>query len=319
MQFSLRDKAPVLLAAAILLAAPAMAPGLRAILFMAVAEAVVALGILVLLRAGQISYGHALYFAAGAYAVAFGSRWLGPELLLTLPFAVACSALLGAALGAILVRYRDIFFAMLNLAFSMVGFTLLLKLYDLTGGSDGLTVAQHRYAGLALPADGYGPATYALAVALLALALLATSRYLASPQGQALSALKTNETRLEYLGVSGRAVLYRAYVASAALAGLGGALAALGTGHVTPELGYWTKSAEFVFIAVLGGVGHVAGALAGAVGFELLRSYASAAAANAWQLIMGAVLILIVLFAPQGLCGLVRKAGAARAAKEASA
>ncbi len=138
-------------------------------------------------------------------------------------------------------------------------------------------------------------------------ALIVTARYLGSPVGQALPALKTNETRLEYLGISGRAVLYSAYVSSAALAGLGGALVALATGHVTPELAYWSKAAEFVFISILGGIGNVLGPLVGAVAFGIIRSYASAFAANAWQLILGTVLVVVVLFAPLGLTGIVQR------------
>lgn len=306
MTFSHRNALSAALCFLVLLALPVIAPQLRSILLLAVAEALVALGILMLLRAGQISYGHALYFACGAYTVAFGSKWFGPDILITIPLAILTSAALAAVLGSILVRYRDIFFAMLNLAFSMVGFTLLLKLYGFTGGSDGMNIAQHRMAGAVLSASAYGWGIYLLAVLALAMSIWLAARYLNAPAGQALLAIKTNETRLEYLGLSGRAVLYAAYVASAALAGLGGALAALGTGHVTPEMAYWTKSAEFVFIAVLGGVGNVLGALIGAVSFELLRSYASVFAANAWQMILGTVLVLIVLFAPRGLWGLLQ-------------
>mgnify|MGYP002040429546 FL=1 len=142
---------------------------------------------------------------------------------------------------------------------------------------------------------------------LLGLSLYAVTRYLSAPPGQALSALKTNETRLEYLGISARQVLYVGHIVSAALAGLGGAIAAMGTGHVTPEMAYWSRSAEFVFIAVLGGIGNVFGALLGALSFEAVRSAASAYAANSWQLIMGLVLVAIVLFAPAGLLGLGRR------------
>lgn len=285
-------------------ALPWIAPAHRSLILMVMAIAFCALGLLLLLRAGQVSFGHALYFTVGAYTVAFGTRHVSADILVVIPMALVSSAALGAILGIILSRYRDIFYAMLNLAFSMVGFTLLLKLYSLTGGSDGLTVRMTSLAGIPLDAENFGWTLYYTALALLGLTLYAVTRYLDSPPGQALSALKTNETRLEYLGISARQVLYVSHVVSAALAGLGGALAAMGTGHVTPEMAYWSRSAEFVFVAVLGGIGHVFGALLGAVSFELVRSTTSAYASNAWQLIMGSVLVAIVLFAPKGLYGL---------------
>jgi ABC-type branched-subunit amino acid transport system permease subunit len=291
---------PLLLLAAL----PLIAPSLRPLATMAMAISFCALGLLLLLRAGQVSFGHALYFACGAYATAFGARHASADVLAVIAMAVLSSAALGAVLGLILSRYRDIFYAMLNLAFSMVGFTLVLKLYDLTGGSDGMPVRIQSLAGVPLEVEVFGWALFYTALVMLALALLVVTRYLNSPPGQALEALKTNETRLEYLGISGRQVLYFGHVFSAALAGLGGAIAAMGTGHVTPEMAYWSRSAEFVFIAVLGGIGNVLGALLGAVSFEAVRSAASAYAANSWQLIMGMVLVAIVLFAPTGLFGL---------------
>ncbi|WP_088147527.1 branched-chain amino acid ABC transporter permease [Achromobacter denitrificans] len=291
---------PLLLLAAL----PLIAPSLRPLATMAMAISFCALGLLLLLRAGQVSFGHALYFACGAYATAFGARHASADALAVIAMAVLSSAALGAVLGLILSRYRDIFYAMLNLAFSMVGFTLVLKLYDLTGGSDGMPVRIQSLAGVPLGVEVFGWALFYTALVMLALALLVVTRYLNSPPGQALAALKTNETRLEYLGISGRQVLYFGHVFSAALAGLGGAIAAMGTGHVTPEMAYWSRSAEFVFIAVLGGIGNVLGALLGAVSFEAVRSAASAYAANSWQLIMGMVLVAIVLFAPTGLFGL---------------
>jgi branched-chain amino acid transport system permease protein len=119
-------------------------------------------------------------------------------------------------------------------------------------------------------------------------------------------AIKTNEARLEYLGVSARRVLLVGYVVSALLAGVGGCLVAIIQQIATPEFAYWTKSGELVFIAILGGAGHAIGAFAGAAVFELVRFYASARLEDAWQLILGIVLIVIILLAPAGLTGMLR-------------
>ncbi|MFC7554573.1 hypothetical protein ACFQU7_23675 [Pseudoroseomonas wenyumeiae] len=95
-----------------------------------------------------------------------------------------------------------------------------------------------------------------------------------------------------------RYVLLSAYVLSALMAGCGGSLVALTSRHVTPALAYWTASGELVFIAILGGAGSVLGAFLGAVVYELTRVYAAANVADAWQLILGSVLLLVILFAP---------------------
>lgn len=287
--------------------APQFVPALRPLLLMSVAMGLCAIGVLLLLRAGQVSFGHALYFACGAYVVAFGTQSRQADLLLLLIAAVVVSLLLGALLGAVLVRYRGIFYGMLNLAFSMVGFTLLMRLYSLTGGSDGMPVRLPLLLGKSFDAVQFNWVFYYFALVMLAVVFWLINRYLNSPPGHGLLAVKTNETRLEYLGISAHRVFFVGHVVSAGLAGLGGAVAAFATGHVTPDLAYWSLSAEFVFIAVLGGIGNIAGALSGAIAFELIRSYASAYAINAWQLIMGAVLVAMVMFAPHGIWGLIER------------
>jgi len=143
-------------------------------------------------------------------------------------------------------------------------------------------------------------------------AFLGVQRYLESPLGHMLRAIKSNETRLEYLGMSARRVLLVGYVISAFLGGVGGSLVAIIQQIATPEFGYWTKSGEFVFIAILGGGAHAFGAFAGAAMFECVRFYAAAHLADSWQLILGVVLIVIILYAPNGLIGLRQRYGQAR-------
>jgi len=142
--------------------------------------------------------------------------------------------------------------------------------------------------------------------------------YLRSPLGQALKAIKTNETRLEYIGLSARTVLLVGYVISAVLCGLGGAALGIIQGIATPEYTYWTRSSEFVFIAILGGVGNVAGALTGSFVYEAIRTYAAAFVADSWQLILGFVLLLIILRAPTGIVGLVETLAEKRRARRAA-
>ena len=111
--------------------------------------------------------------------------------------------------------------------------------------------------------------------------------------------------RLEYLGVSAWSTLLTAYTISAALAGFGGAMAAMIIGHVLPEYAFWTESGHLVLTAVLGGVGGVAGAFIGSVFLEVLHTVAVGIAAEAWNMIIGATLIAVIFFLPRGLYGLI--------------
>ena len=292
----------------LLVAAPLAAPWVKLFLIVTLAKGLAVLGIVILLQAGQVSFGHALYFGAGAYAVAYVGRWPGGGELVTEFIAAAmAAALLGLLVGLFVVRYRYIFFGMLNLAFSMVFYSILEKFFNLTGGSDGLRVLRPTVLGVASERAGFETALYALTLGVSLAALVLTHRYFASPPGQMLRAIKSNETRLDYLGVSARRVLLGGYVASAMLCGIGGAITALAQGLTTPEFAFWTRSGEFVFIAILGGAGHVAGAFVGAFIFEGLRNGAAIFFNDAWQLVLGIALLFIVIYAPEGVCGLAAR------------
>jgi len=293
-----------LAAVAVLALLPFVAPGVIAIVTLALANGFAVLGILILLRAGQVSFGHGLYFAVGAYVVAFAMRAGVTDIALLLPAALLVTLLLGVVVGLFVVRYREIFFAMINLAFSMVLFAILVKAYDIAGGSDGMRIARPVFFGAMMERAGFELGLYYLILVLVIVLCIAAARYLASPLGRALEAVKVNETRLEYLGVSPQHVLLVAYVASAGLAGIAGAILGIVQGVVTPDFAYWVRSGEFVFVAVLGGGGHVAGAFLGSLVYQFVRAYAAAYAAGVWQAILGFVLLGVILWAPRGLVGL---------------
>lgn len=273
----------------------------------AIGKGLAALGVAILLRGGMISIGHALFFAIGAYATAFLMRGAINELITLFVCAAFITAAAGLVVGAFMVRYRGIFFAMLNLAVSMVFFTLLSKLYHLTGGTDGMRVMTPTLLGMELSRPAFEQALQLIAIVLMVGAALAVDRYLKSPLGQALSAIETNEVRLEFLGVSARGVLLVAYVASAALAGAGGALSAVAIGHVVPEFSYWTLSGQLILIAVLGGISGVPGPFIGAFFLELVRTFAVGFAADAWNAIIGISLLVVIFFLPEGLFGILQR------------
>jgi branched-chain amino acid transport system permease protein len=274
---------------------------LEFLLTVALAKALVVLGVAVLLRSSLVSFGHGLYFAAGAYTVGLAGKWLGlHDALLLIPLGLGVSGGLAALLGLILARYRGIFFGMLTLAFSMILYSLLLKVYSVTGGTDGMVIVPPTVLGLALGARA-GAIDYALTLVCLVLALWVTRRWLGSPLGYLATAIRDNEIRVEYMGASVRQGIYWTYVLSGALGGLGGTLVAFTVGHIAPEFSYWTQSGDFVFVTVLGGYSSVFAPVTGSVVFELVRNYAYALSPYTWQMSLGVILLLIVLFLPRGL------------------
>lgn len=303
----------------VLAAVPAFAGSAQTFLSIVFAKSLAVLGLLLLLQAGQVSFGHGMFFATGAYTVAFLGRSLGGgDLALLLVASAVTSVVLGLVVGLFVVRYRYIFFGMLNLAFSMVLYSILEKFFHLTGGSDGLRIRRPSALGFTFDRAQFDMLIYYVTLVLAFGAAYLAWRYLRSPLGQALKAIKSNETRLEYVGLSARFVMLVGYVISALLCGIGGACLGVIQGIATPEYSYWTRSAEFVFIAILGGVGHVAGALTGTVVYEAVRTYAAAFVADSWQMILGFVLLAIILKAPSGIVGLV-EAITARRRKDAGA
>jgi ABC-type branched-subunit amino acid transport system permease subunit len=274
---------------------------------MALAKGLVALGLLLLMRTGLVSFGQGLYFGLGAYAAALLGHGVGLTDAAAMMFAgTVCAAIVASVLGLLLARYRNIFFAMLSLAFSMVLYGLLVKSTAL-GSTDGFSLHATAFAGFALaPGSERRVCLAATVMACLAAAWL-LNRLLASHWGRMSGAIRDNELRIEYLGASVYRVVYVNYVIAGALAGLGGALAALAVGHVDPQTAYWTTSGEFVFIAILGGTGNVLAPFFSAAVFEALRTIASQYAPNVWHLTVGLAMLTIIMFLPQGLWSLVMR------------
>jgi branched-chain amino acid transport system permease protein len=271
---------------------------------LALAKGAVVLGVVLLLRGGLISFGHALYFAIGAYTVGFLANRFGiGEALVALPLAMVISAVVAVALGLLLTRFRGIYFAMLSLALSMILYTVLIKFYDFSGGTDGLSVRGFALASVT-PAHP-GLVQYYLVLVLTAAVVYVGARFLASPLGYLMQAVRYNEIRIEYLGASASHAILASYVISGTISGLGGALVAYLVGHVSPELAFWVSSGDFVFVAVLGGTGSVFAPLVGSTAFELVKNYALKFSPHTWQLTLGVFLLLVIYFQPQGLWNLL--------------
>ena len=285
-------------------------PWLKTPLIIALSYGLSALGVSLLIRAGQVSFGHAGFTCLAGYAVvALARAWPQADAVLLLAVGGAVGLLAGAITGLFMVRYRGIFFGMLNLALSMVLFAVLGKFYNLTGGTDGLRMERPPFFGQVLERAGFETVLLALSSVLVVVACWLLARFYTSPSGQALTAIKSNEVRLEYLGISAKRVFFTGYVMSAALCGFSGGMFALIQGLVTPEMGYWVRSGEYVFIAVLGGTLHPVGAFLGAIVFEFLKLYAAAALTGIWQMVMGVVLLVLIFLAPSGLVALLARRG----------
>ena len=257
-------------------------------------------GVAFMLRGGLLTFGHALYYATGAYTVGFMVKWFGVhELAIVLPLGALMGFIMASLVGLIMARYREVFFAMLNLAFSMILFGALLKFYRVTGGTDGLATGTPTLLGIEIESDSLS--FYYFSLVVVAIVAYVIHRFMASPTGFYLRALYDNEIRIEYSGVSVRQVIYRTYLLAGTLGGVSGVLAAFTIGHIVPEDAFWIQSGEFVFVALLGGFGGLAGPLMGSFAFEFMQTYASKYFPLAWQMMMGIVMLLIILFQPGGL------------------
>jgi ABC-type branched-subunit amino acid transport system permease subunit len=296
-------------------AAPILPNWVVSLTTIAFANALVVLGLVVLWRAGLVSFGQALYYCIGAYTVALIARWTGftDALVLVLLGGVG-AGLVAVLVGMLLARYREIFFAMLSLALSMILYGVLVKTESL-GSTDGFTVAPPTFFGYAPHARELGLSLYWLTLVIDAVAAVLIGAYFRSVAGALAAPIRDNEIRVEFLGVSVTRIIHVKVVIAGILGGLGGALVALAIGHVDPNMSYWTTSGGFVFVTILAGAGSVAAAFVGSLVFEAVRSFAVDVMPGLWQMVLGSVLLLTILFLPDGLGSLVKRFTRRREAK----
>ena len=282
-------------------AAPALPAWLVSLATIAFANALVVLGLVILWRAGLVPFGQALFYAIGAYAVALLSRYAGlRDVFLLLAIGAVAAGIVAFLIGFLLARYRDIFFAMLSLAMSMILYGVLVKTETL-GSTDGFHVEAGTFLGYRPRGQALNLALFWLVLAVSAVAAFLIALYFRTVAGALAVPVRDNEIRLEFLGVSVNRLIHVKLVISGILAGLGGALAALAVSHVDPNMAYWTTSGGFVFVTILAGAGSVAAAFVGSFVFELVRSIAVDLLPGTWQIILGSVLLLTILFLPEGI------------------
>ncbi|MCE2677472.1 MAG: branched-chain amino acid ABC transporter permease [Burkholderiaceae bacterium] len=268
---------------------------------MALANGLVSLGIVLLMRGGVVAFGQGLMSALGGYAAALVFLHWGWQDALLLPLLgglVAC--LITAPFGPLLARYRGIFFSMLTLAMSMVGYGVLVKT-DSLGGSDGFNMGRVTLLGQALADEQVSTVLLSVTWGFALVSGVLAKLYFSSTRGLVTQAIRDNELRVEYLGASVANTMAINFSLAAFLGGMGGALAVMALGHIDPNFSYWTTSGEFVFVAILAGSQSVLAVMLSSVVLEMVRSFSSAYFPNTWQLALGLFLLLVIRFLPDGL------------------
>jgi ABC-type branched-subunit amino acid transport system permease subunit len=275
----------------------------------------VALGIVLLMRGGVVSFGQGLVYCAGAYAAGLLASRVGiTDIFVLLLTGAAAGALISGVVSPLIARYRGIFFAMLTMALSMVLYGVLVK-SNAIGGSDGFTVPEPSFL-FWTPSGAAGDYALFAVAAVLSIAVGTLSRlYFDSMHGLITEAIRENELRVEYLGASVRTVTARNYTLAGALGGMGGVVAGFAVGHMDPLYAFWTTSGEFVFVAILAGRSSVLAVFAAALILELVRSFSNRYFPETWQMLLGVFLLVVIVFLPNGLGSLGEKLFGRRAKK----
>ena len=312
---SQRPELPLAAVAVVVLIALALVPQVvdlyqTQLLTYGLIAAIAALGFNVLLGyTGLLSFGHSAFFGIGAYTIAFLLRYLNIHSMeLYLAIGLVVVALTSVLFGYICVRHTRIFFGILTLALSQVLYSLALKLFWVTGGTDGLRVARPSLLFGLITFSGAGSfqrfiqTYYYYVLALFAVSVVILWVIVHSPFGKALQAIRDNETRAAFLGLRIRRFRLIAFTISGTFTGLAGILWAPLNGLATPDVLYWTFSGEIVFTALLGGFRSFAGPIVGGIVFTYLKTYA-VATTEYWQALLGAVLVLLVILLPTGIVG----------------
>ena len=258
---------------------------------------------------GVLSFGHAAYFGLGVYGVGLTLKYLVPSTLAGIAVGVGAGALAAALIGPLIVRLRGIYFAMVTIAFGQVFYFIAFRWNTVTGGDDGLSGWRR------LPIDlgfakldilGNDKALYYLVLFCFGLAITIMALLLRSPFGRTLVAIRENERRAAFLGVPVDQHIWMSWVISCTFVSLAGALYALINNFADPHDLRWDQSGDFVIMAVLGGMRNFWGPLIGAAIFVVLQDYLSSETAN-WMSFIGLFFVLVVLFFPRGVLGILQQ------------
>jgi branched-chain amino acid transport system permease protein len=260
---------------------------------------------------GVLSFGHAAYFGLGAYGAGMTLRYFLPSTGLAIVIGTLVGAIAAAIIGPLIVRLRGVYFAMVTIAFGQMFYFTAFRWNSVTGGDDGLTGWTRQPIDLGfVEIDILHNATafYYLSLVIFALGVGLMAFLLNSPFGRTLVAIRENERRARFLGIPVDRHIWISWTISCTLVSLAGTLYALLNNFVDPRALYWSQSGDFVIMAVLGGMRSFWGPLVGAAIFVVLQDYVSSQTAN-WMSFVGLFFVLVVLFFPRGVLGVMRRTG----------
>jgi branched-chain amino acid transport system permease protein len=292
----------------LLLAVPALAMLFKQPYYIELVRRVMIFGIaavslnLILGYGGLVSFGHAAYLGVGGYAVGILAFYGVHNGWLQWTVAIGASALVALVIGAISVRTRGIYFIMITLAFTQMLYYLGVSL-DVYGGDDGMRLkVKSQFAGLL---DLNDPVSFYYLVLVLMLACMYfVHRLVESRFGMVIRAAKSNEARTRAIGFSPYPYHLAAFVIAGAMCGLAGALLANHTAYIAPAYMDWTRSGEIMFMVILGGMATTPGPALGAFALLMVEDLLAGWTEH-WQVILGPLLVLSVLFFKRGLAGLL--------------
>jgi branched-chain amino acid transport system permease protein len=250
---------------------------------------------------GMVSFGHAAYLGIGAYAVAVPAFYGIDSGVVQWTLAMVASAAAALAIGAVSLRTSGMSFIMITLAFAQMFYYLGISI-NAWGGDDGMRLARRsQLPGLDL---GNGVVFYYVVLAVLIGLLWLGHRLIHARFGTVLRAAKSNESRMRAIGFFTFRYKLAAFVLAGAVCGLAGALLTNQTEYLTPSYMHWTRSGEIMVMVILGGMGTLFGPVLGAAAYLLLEDVLSAWTVH-WQIVLGPLLVLVVLYARRGLYGLL--------------
>jgi branched-chain amino acid transport system permease protein len=267
--------------------------------------AIFALGYNILFgRTGLLSFGHAAFYAAGAYGLGLFSLHVTPHPLIGILVGVACACLLAAVIGFFCVRQTEIYFAMLTLAFGMMVFSLIWNMRSVTGGDDGLVGIMRAPISLGIFSIPIIKPRYYyfLVLCFFIMSVFLIYRIRLSPFGLVLAGIRENDRRVEFAGISLKNYRLGAFIISGTFAGLAGALGTLLESNTSPFSAHWSHSAAPVLVSLIGGIQTFAGPLVGSVVFIVLREIIERFTHN-WMLWFGLILLVIIMGFRGGIVG----------------
>jgi branched-chain amino acid transport system permease protein len=262
---------------------------------------------------GVLSFGHAAYFGIGAYGAAMTIKYIHPSTPLAILVGVTAGVIAAMIVGALIIKRRGVYFAMVTIAFGQVFYFIAFRWNTVTGGDDGLTGWKRQAIDVGftkLDILGNDKAFYYVALALFALAAAVMAALIRSPFGRTLIAIRENERRARFLGIPVDQHIWISFVISCCFAALAGTLYALLQNFTDPRALRWDQSGNFVIMAVLGGMRSFWGPLIGAFIFVVLQDYVSSHTEN-WMSVIGIFFMLVVLFFPRGVLGVLKRKGTA--------